>query len=92
MQVQIQQIAEFDMDESTDGSRFDSHGSVIHRAVELVRAKFKPRTWDAFWKTAVEGLAVEDVASQMGASKWAIYQARCRVLRQLREDLDGLMG
>jgi RNA polymerase sigma-70 factor (ECF subfamily) len=91
MQVQMQQLPDFDLDESTDGSRFDSHGSVIHRAVELVRSEFEPRTWDAFWKTAVEGLAVEDVASQLGVSKWAVYQARSRVIRRLREDLRGLL-
>ena len=91
MQVQIQQIPDLDLDDSADGSRFDSQGSVIHRAVELVRAEFEPKTWEAFWRTTVEGVAVDDVASQLGVSKWAVYQARSRVLRRLRQDLEGLL-
>jgi RNA polymerase sigma-70 factor, ECF subfamily len=65
---------------------------VSHRAIELVRAEFEPRTWQAWWKTAVEGRSAADVAAEMGMSLAAVYKAKSRVLLRLRQELAGLHG
>ena len=57
------------------------------RAVELVRAEFEQRTWEAWWKTAVEGRPAADVAAEMGMSLAAVYKAKSRVLLRLRQEL-----
>ena len=62
------------------------------RAVELVRAEFEQRTWEAWWKTAVEGRPAADVAAEMGMSPAAVYKAKSRVLLRLRQELAGLQG
>ena len=62
------------------------------RAVELVRAEFEQRTWEAWWKTAVEGRPAADVAAEMGMSLAAVYKAKSRVLLRLRQELAGLQG
>jgi RNA polymerase sigma-70 factor (ECF subfamily) len=59
------------------------------RAMELVRGDFEEQTWQAFWRAAVEGDTLADVAADLGISVWAVYKARARVLSRLRQELDG---
>ena len=61
------------------------------RGLELVRAEFENRTWEAFWRTAVEGHAPAHVAEDLGMSVQAVYKAKSRVLRRLRQELGGLI-
>jgi DNA-directed RNA polymerase specialized sigma24 family protein len=56
------------------------------RVVEVVRAEFEPRTWDAFWRIVVEGQSPAEVAQALGLSLPAVYQAKSRVLRRLRRE------
>ena len=60
------------------------------KGLELVRAEFENRTWDAFWRTAVDGRPAADVADELGMSVPAVYKARSRVLRRLRQELGGM--
>ena len=59
----------------------------VHRALDVVRAEFEPRTWDAFWRIAVDGQSPAEVAAAMQLSLPAVYQAKSRVLRRLRREL-----
>lgn len=54
-------------------------------ACERIRGAFQAETWDAFWKTTVEGKAVKDVGQALGMSAGAVYIARSRVLARLRQ-------
>jgi RNA polymerase sigma-70 factor (ECF subfamily) len=56
----------------------------------IMRGDFEERTWHAFWETAVEKRQAGDVAQTLGISLGAVYMAKSRVLRRLREELDGL--
>ncbi|OYP34904.1 RNA polymerase sigma factor [Rhodopirellula sp. MGV] len=60
------------------------------RTLELLRTKFDARTWMMFWETTVIGREVNDVAEQLGVSKWAIYKSRARVLQRLKDELRDL--
>lgn len=64
--------------------------SFYRRAVGLIESRFDPQTWAAFWQTAVEGRSPDDVAAELGVSRWAVYKARSRVLQRLRTELAGL--
>jgi RNA polymerase sigma-70 factor (ECF subfamily) len=57
------------------------------RALELIREDFEERTWQAFWRTAVEGESPRDVAEALSMSAGAVRVAKCRVLHRLREEL-----
>jgi RNA polymerase sigma-70 factor (ECF subfamily) len=57
------------------------------RGLELVRAEFEPRTWQAFWRSAVEGESPTDIAAELGVTPAAIRKAKSRVLRRLREEI-----
>lgn len=66
-------------------------GGLMHRALELIRGDFEPRTWQAFWRTAIDGWSAADAAAELKLSVDAVYQTKSRVLRRLREELRGLV-
>lgn len=74
-------------DESIDAA---SQSLVNHRFLELVRAEFETRTWQAFWLTAVESRSAADVAQELGMSLGAVYVAKSRVLARIRQEAAGL--
>ena len=75
--------------EFSDDSKADSNG-MIERALELIRADFEQRTWQAFWRTVVLGQSARDVAHELGMAANAVHQARFRILKRLRQELSDL--
>ncbi len=53
-------------------------------AAEQVRPDVHESSWRAFWRTAVEGRAPEDVARELGTTVGNVYTARCRVFARMR--------
>lgn len=77
---------------STDSGQGKSEAQMLwHRALRLAQSDFEPRTWEAFWRATVDEESPADVARDMGLSVWAVYKARARVLRRLREEFEGLL-
>ena len=54
-------------------------------ALETIRAEFEARTWQAFWQTTVDGQPPAHVAADLEMSVAAVYTAKSRVLRRLRQ-------
>ena len=75
-----------DEDQSTVAG--DRHG-LVHRAAELVRSEFEPRTWQAFWLMVVEHRTTREAGERLGMTPGAVRQAKYMVLRRLREELSG---
>ena len=67
-----------------------SSADLVRRGLDLIRAEFEPHTWQAFWQLAVEDRSVDEIARELGMQKPAVRQAKYRVLRRLRQELDGL--
>ena len=61
------------------------------RLLELIRVEFENRTWEVFERIVVEGQSPAEVAEAMGLRLPAVYKAKSRVLRRLREELRDLM-
>lgn len=59
--------------------------TISHQVLAQARAEFEPSTWDAFWKTTIEGKSAGEVAQLTGLSRASVYQAKSRVLRNLRQ-------
>jgi RNA polymerase sigma-70 factor (ECF subfamily) len=86
-QIQLMEIPDELMDSNGDVSSHSAMSSLMHRGLEMVRAQFEPRTWEAFWRVAVEGQTTADVAADMGITANGVRQAKSRVLRRLRAEL-----
>jgi RNA polymerase sigma-70 factor (ECF subfamily) len=54
-------------------------------ACEQVRRDVSEATWQAFWRTFIDGQPSKQVAASLGLSVAAVYLARRRVLARLRE-------
>ncbi len=64
---------------------------LVRRALELMQAEFQPTTWKAFWECVTANRPAAEVAGELGLTVDAVYAAKSRVLRRLREELEGLL-
>lgn len=55
--------------------------------LELVKLDYEPRTWDAFWRTSVDGEETADVCTDLGMLPGTVRQARHKILKRLRKEL-----
>ncbi len=65
---------------------------VFRWAAEHVRPEFREPTWQAFWRTAVDGRPPKEVAESLGQSVGTVYIARSRVLARLRAAIEDVEG
>ncbi|MBI1311578.1 sigma-70 family RNA polymerase sigma factor [bacterium] len=64
---------------------------VTGRTLQVICGDFEPKTWQAFEQFVLEGQPAADVADALDVTPNAVYLARSRVLRRLREELHGLI-
>jgi RNA polymerase sigma-70 factor, ECF subfamily len=63
---------------------------LIRRALQVMRTDFQPSTWQACWEHVAQDRPVAEVAAELGMTVKAVYLAKARVLRRLRQELTGL--
>jgi RNA polymerase sigma-70 factor (ECF subfamily) len=85
--VRMGQLAEQELPEDTAADL----GALYRRALELVRSEFEERTWEAFWRAAVEGQAPDLIARDLGVTPAAVRKAKSRVLHRLRQEVGDLI-
>lgn len=76
-------------DDASEQSRQEV-GSLIRRALELIRDEFQPQTWNAFWRAVIDGQPSRQIAEELDLSENSVRQAKSRVLRRLRAELGDL--
>ncbi len=64
---------------------------VARRLLDLIAAEFEPVTQQAFRRLVLDGSPARTVAVELGISVNAVYIAKSRVLRRLREEIRGLI-
>jgi RNA polymerase sigma-70 factor (ECF subfamily) len=64
---------------------------LYRRALELIRSEFEERTWRAFLMVTMEGRLPADAASVLGTTPGAVYIAKSRVLKRLRDEFGDLI-
>jgi RNA polymerase sigma-70 factor (ECF subfamily) len=77
-----QQVAPDDLEAEWEA---EWEGQLFTWACEQVRREVADATWQAFWKTAVDGGSGKEVAAELGLTVPAVYLARSRVLARLKE-------
>jgi RNA polymerase sigma-70 factor (ECF subfamily) len=63
---------------------------LLRRLLDVIRREFETRTWDAFWRVAGLGHSAGEVAKELGMRVGAVYTAKSRVLKRLREEAETL--
>jgi RNA polymerase sigma-70 factor (ECF subfamily) len=89
-QLRLQGLPDPDMDTSLDEVA-DERQALFRRALELVRGQFEEKTWQAFWRTVIDGSSPEDVATELHLSAAAVRKHKSRVLQRLRSEFAELI-
>jgi RNA polymerase sigma-70 factor (ECF subfamily) len=86
----IQQIIQQTPGRSEESDLFDieHERQVFAWASQKIEPHFEPRTWLAFWKSAVEHQPIADVATELEISTGAVYIARSRVMARLKQTVE----
>lgn len=70
--------------------RMEVRRQLFREAAQRAREEFEESTFRAFWLTSVEDKSIEETAAQLNKSTGAIYAARSRVLKRLRDIVQDL--
>jgi RNA polymerase sigma-70 factor (ECF subfamily) len=82
----IRHFAESEPEPSLEESwQREYQANLVRWAAGQIQGEFKAQTWDAFWRTAIQGEAAETVAGELGLTLNALYIARSRVTNRLKE-------
>lgn len=84
----MQQVTE-NLDDDDEGEQV-VFSDVLLRSLSAVQGHFEERTWQAFWKVAVEGQDIQDVAEELEMRPGTVRVAKSRVLSRLRRELGDL--
>ena len=69
---------------------FEYRAAVARRALELLKPQFGEETWQAAWQSTVMNQSAKEISEQLGISVNAVYLAKGRVMKKLRQQLEGL--
>jgi RNA polymerase sigma-70 factor (ECF subfamily) len=64
---------------------------VLRCLLDLVEQEFEPKTFRAFRRLTLDGATGAEVAAELGLSVGAVYVAKTRVMRRIREEAAGLI-
>jgi RNA polymerase sigma-70 factor (ECF subfamily) len=89
----LQMLGQLEDPESGLSQQWDQEHDrhVTQRLLELIEPDFKPSTWQAFRRVALDGVAPDQVAAELGISVNAVFIAKSRVLARMREESEGLI-
>jgi RNA polymerase sigma-70 factor (ECF subfamily) len=79
-----------DRSDESDESLFDreQQRQFFHHIAGLIQTEFEPSTWQAFWRTTVDGESIEKVAGELGKQVGSVYAARSRIMKRMRQEMD----
>jgi RNA polymerase sigma-70 factor (ECF subfamily) len=83
-----QEPSDAELDQSVDLAELGHR--IPARVLQILKADCEPKTWQAFWMTAVLGDSASDVAQRLNINVASVYQAKSRMLRRLRKRIDEL--
>jgi RNA polymerase sigma-70 factor, ECF subfamily len=84
--MRLGQVMDQAIDEEEPTSQLDLN-QLLRRAMSQIEATVERQTWQAFWRTVVDGQSSDVVAAELNLSTAAIRQYRSRILRRLREQM-----
>ena len=81
-------------DAAEDSQQWDQECQrrVFTWAAEKIRPEFHDATWQAFWRTGVDGQSVAEVAGSLQMTVGNVYVARSRVMARLKTEIQRIEG
>ena len=83
----LAEVAQSLSDNPDEHTEHTAINSLYRRGLDLVRSEFEDRSWQIFWRVAVDQVPTADVASEFGTTANSVRQIKSRVLRRLRQVL-----
>jgi len=79
-----------DADEQSDVALSHSEDTFLaQRTLQIVKKEFSDQSWNAFYRTAIDGLTSQEAAAELGMTPLAVRKAKSRVMQRLKAALDG---
>jgi RNA polymerase sigma factor (sigma-70 family) len=88
----LQHLAEQPAPEEKSDWEQDYEQRLFHWAADQVRPTVADSTWQAFWQTTLESRDPKEVAGELGMQVAAVYMAKSRVLKRLKETMEQAQG
>jgi len=88
IQLRLLEEPEAISEESLSAETFSNQPTTIQAILDSARTEFDDRTWQCFWMVAMEGHTAVEVAERLGMNPAAVRQAKYRVTKRLRRDLE----
>lgn len=85
------EIANLADPDSDDFWETEYQQEIIGRALKLMKKEFKPATWEACERYVLKDESPDALAKELDISVWTIYSAKSRLLKRLRDELDGML-
>ena len=79
-----------DASAATDGDASMRHSEetfIAQRTLQIVRKEFREKTWQAFYRTAIEDCTSQQAADELGMTALAVRKAKSRVMQRLKDAL-----
>lgn len=86
-----QQVSDMEPEPDDASISGERKHSLLHRALELIRGDFQDTSWQAFCGVVLANRPASEVAAELKISIGAVYQARARVLKRLRDEMGELV-
>jgi len=64
---------------------------LVAQTMEAMESDFASATWQALQQVMSKGASVEQAAADAGVSPWTVYSAKSRLMKRLRNRLEGLL-
>ena len=78
-----------DDSEGSSATDCSSQEGPLLRKLHSIQVDYEAQTWQAFWLTTVEGRSPGDVAEDLKMTPGSVRQAKYKILRRLRSELEG---
>lgn len=91
VRADLAELPDREADPAVAFAEADYRAFLVGRALDVMRTDFEPATWKACWEMTVEGRPASDIAAELGLSVASVYAATSRVLRRLRQELQGCL-
>lgn len=88
IQLRLLEEPEAIVEESLSAATSSTQRTPIQSILDSARKEFDDQTWQCFWMVAIEGQSAVDVAQRLSMNPAAVRQAKYRVTKRLRRDLE----